>query len=224
MIIKNTITIKYKSQKTTLDLEIIKDKVIEIVAKNSNFDKSNYDINSIKYYTFSNKNTKEYVLMDITINQISKNTENDKYEYYYYLSSNANEKSIQDWVKINEDQTSNDKLQFKINTKDSKNYEEIANSNTLYLYIKEVATKGGDQAVLTTKALTLNSSASVETYLDNAKVNANINSGSSNKDNTTANGSIPQTGVTTFIISSIILTISIGIICFIKYNKYTDVK
>lgn len=218
---KNTITVMYQSQATTFDVEII----AEATPKNSNFDKAVCDINSSKYYTFSNKDIQEYLIIDITINGVVKNTENDSYEYYYYLSSNQDENNIQDWVKITENQTSNDKLEFKINTKDIKNYAELSDSNTIYLYIKEVAIKGGNQLVAVSKAMNMDSDVIVETYLDNVKVN-NVNSG--NKDNsetpnksgdtTVASSKLPNAGIRTVLILIIIISI-VGVVVYIRYKN-----
>ena len=63
--------------------------------------------------------------IDMLIEGIEKSTKNDNCTYYYYLSKNNNENNIQNWVKITENQSSNDKLEFKINTKDIKNYEDL---------------------------------------------------------------------------------------------------
>lgn len=223
---KNTITITYQSKTTTLDVEI----VAEVVAKNSNFDKVNCNINSAKYYTFSNKDIQEYIVMDITVDGIIRNTENDSYEYYYYLSPEKDKNNIQDWVKITEKQTSNDKLSFKINTKDIKNYEEISDSNTLYLYIKEVVIKGGNQSVLVSKSINMDSNATIETYLDNEKVNTDkiyndkkeVVSNAEDKKTSSPNR-LPNAGVRSILILISILCIS-GIIFYIRYknlSKYT---
>lgn len=220
---KNTIIIAYQSQTTTFDLEII----AEATPKNSNFDKANCDVNSVTYYTFSNKNEQEYLVIDITLNGIIRNTENDGYEYYYYLSSNQDEDNIQNWVKISENQTANDKLEFKINTKDINNYSEISDSNTLYLYIREVAIKGGNQLVSISKAMEMDSEVTVEIYLDNAKVN-NVNSGNSMQTgNTTGNTEVnttvalkrlPKAGVRNILILILIVSV-IGIVVYIRYKN-----
>lgn len=223
---KNTVTIEYQSQTTTLDVEIIE----EEVAENSDFNQSNCNVNSIKYYTFSNKSTKEYAIIDITINEVLRNMKNDNCEYYYYLSSNKDESDIQDWIKIDEKQENDNMLSFKINSKNSKNAGEIFDSNTLYLYIKEVAVKGGNQAVLVSKPLEMNANVTAEIYLDNVKVtdkNSNTNNNGSSKaeDDTVASGKLPQTGIKLVVtISAIVLMILISGICYLKYNKFKDVK
>lgn len=201
---------------TTIEVEIIP----EDVAENSNFDKMNANINSIKYFTFSDKNQKEYVTIDMLIEGIEKSTKNDNCTYYYYLSKNNNEDNIQNWVKITENQSSNDKLEFKINTKDIKNYEELMSSKTLYLYVREVAVKGGNQSVFVTKGINMDSDIKVETYLDNVKIeNKNDDNKKTDvKDDTMAPNEIPQTGVKSVII--IILVIgALGSIFYIRYKQ-----
>lgn len=213
---KNTLTVTYMDKTTTIEVEIIP----EDVAENSNFDKMNANINSIKYFTFSDKNQKEYVTIDMLIEGIEKSTKNDNCTYYYYLSKNNNEDNIQNWVKITENQSSNDKLEFKINTKDIKNYEELMSSKTLYLYVREVAVKGGNQSVFVTKGINMDSDIKVETYLDNVKIeNKNDDNKKTDvKDDTMAPNEIPQTGVKSVII--IILVIgALGSIFYIRYKQ-----
>lgn len=226
---KNTITIAYQSQITALDVEIIE----EDVAKNSDFNQANCNINSVKYYTFSNKSTKEYAVIDITINKVLRNMKNDSCEYYYYLSSNKDETDIKDWVKIDEKQKDNNMISFKINSKDSENEGELFDSNTLYLYIKEVAVKGGSQSVLVSKPIEMKSNITAEIYLDNVKVsgknsnkNEKNNNGSSKaEDDTVASGKLPQTGIKLVIaILAIVLMTAISGICYLKYNKFKDIK
>ena len=214
----NAIIITYQSHITTLNIEI----VAEAIATNSNFDKAICNVNSVKYYTFSNPDTQEYMLIDISLDEIVRNTENDSYEYYYYLSSNQDESNIQDWVKINEEQSSIDKLEFQINTNDIKNYEELSTSNTLYLYIREVVTKGGNQSVFTSNALNVDSDITLETYLDNVKL-PNANSGNiQNSDDTTSPNRFPNAGIRNILILISVVLIA-SIVFYIKYrnlNKY----
>ena len=213
---KNTITITYQSKTTTFDVEI----VAQETPKNSNFDKANCDINSVKYYTFTDKDTKEYFVIDMTVNGIVKNTNNDSYEYYYYLSPNQDETNIQDWVKITENQTSKDKLQFKINTKDIKNYAEVSDSNTVYLYIKEVAIKGGNQSVAISKSMKMDTDVEVEIYLDNVKVD-NVdsdNNGNTDTPNKTPPSRLPNAGLRTVMILVLIVS-AVSIVVYIRYKN-----
>ena len=209
----------------------------------SNFDNSNLNVSSIKYYTFTDPNTKEYVLMNMTVNNVSKNSINDGYKYYYYLSSNQEEDNISDWVEIKNEQKSSDKIELEINTKDIKNYGEISKSNTLYLYIKEIAKKDGNEATIVTKSMKINSNVEAEYYLDNVKIensntdnkgnnnnnNSNTttdNSGNTNKkqnvvnnqDSSKSPNKLPSTGVKTIIIGILVISI-LGVILFIKYKN-----
>lgn len=217
---KNTITITYQSKTTTLEVEIIE----EVVAKNSNFENMTIKANSLKYYTFTNKDTQEYIVLDLTLNDIVRNTENDKCEYYYYLSTDNNKEDIQDWIKISKEQTANDKLELIINTKDIKNYDEILGADTVYLYIKEVAIKGSSQSVLISEPVEMGGDVDVlEIYVDNVK--ADFNTNPEKPDDTTAPGKLPQTGTTAIIILSVIGVITLaGVTYYVRYKKLNDVK
>ena len=220
---KNTITIQYETKTISLDLEI----VAEVKPINSNFDNSYCKVENVKYYTYTNSNKQEYLLMDITVDKIIKNEINDSYEYYYYLSSNQNEKNIENWVKISEvNNSSNDKIMFKIDTRDMKNYSELSTSNNLYIYIKEVAIKGSNQSVKVSNAMELDSEVNIETYVNDAKINKSnsnnkvldTNNNKEDSDNTKAPGVLPKTGkiciIMIFVISSFI-----GVTFFIRYKN-----
>lgn len=217
---KNMVTVTYQQKSISFEIEIIE----EEKAKNSDFDKASCMVNSAKYYTFTDKNSKEYLLINVTINDIVKDNDNynDNYEYYYYLSSNTSDSNIENWVKIDGKQIENGKMAFEINTQDVKDYEELANVNNLYLYIREVAIKGGNQTVVVSKAMEVDSEGKIETYLDNVKVNNN-NSNTNNdnkkddKDNTTISGDLPKTGVRN-ILGVILVIAIIGGIAYIRYK------
>lgn len=221
---KVTITLTYKEKTTTFDVNIIK----EENAKNSNLDNAKSITKQVKAYYFTDNSTKDYTLIDIEINNISRNLNNDKVEYYYYLSTVQNEENITEWVKITDDQNSNDNLRFTINSKDISNYEDISKENVLYIYIKEVAIKGGDQSAAVTEALSLENSVKVETFVDGVKkeeIKFNYsykNNNSNDEDKTIATGGLPQTGVATIIY--LILVIIIVSIFYFKYNKLKDIK
>ena len=197
-------------------------------AESSNFDNVDYLINKVQLHTFTDKNTQEYLLVDLTINGISRNTENDSYKYYYYLSPNQDENSIQDWIEIKEEQTSNDSIHFKVNSKDIKNYLELLSSDTLYLYIREVVTKGGSQSVAISKPMKveLNADIEIEIYRDNAKIennNSNNNSNNNNNnqtenDNTVAQEEIPKTGIRNILIIGVAIILLGTLVFFIRYK------
>lgn len=72
---------------------------------------------------------------------------------------------------------------------------------------------------------------SIETYIDNVK-KENISSGDNianntngSKDDTVADGKLPNDGSKTFVmISDIILVAIICVICYKKYNLFKDIK
>lgn len=212
--------------------------------ENSNFENATFSVKNLKHYTFTDKTKEEYMLMKINIEKVKKNNNNDRYEYYYYLSPNKNETNIENWVKIKETQDSEDKISFSIDTRDIKNYKEIINSEITYLYIKEVAVKGGDQKVSITRVNdTQPQDGVLETYVDNVKTKSvnlkeffenntgntnsnassnNINNSSKNannlSDNTLSAKKLPNAGKTAIIMFIIVVTI-LGIILFARYKN-----
>ncbi len=215
---KNTITVEYSSKITTFDVEII----AEIKPENSDFSNSSCQVNDIKYYTYTDSNKKEYLIMDVTINNISKKKVNDSYEYYYYVSSNQDEKNIQDWVKITDFTSVDDSIKFKINTNDMKNYSELSDSNNLYIYIKEIAIKQENQATGLSKAMQMNSNENIEVYVNDVKVE-NSKSGKeiddSNKDDQTRSKNIlPNTGIRTILLIIIAFSLA-GTFVYIRYKN-----
>lgn len=225
---KVTITLEYQSQTETLEVEIIE----EEKAKNSNLLNAKSDIIGIRAYYFTNKSQENYTLIDVEVNNIERSLNNDSVEYYYYLSTEKGKENIIDWVKITEEQSSRDKLIFTINSKDLVNYEDISKENILYIYIKEVTKKGGDQSVAITDSISLEANGKVDTYVDNQKkenINSSDNSNNNNGENvdkdTTIAGDhkLPQTGIkaVAFIVFIVML---IGGAYYLKYIKLRDLK
>ena len=220
---KITIELEYLSNTVNLELEIVeKEKAV-----NTDLTNASCDVTEIKAYYFTKDSQKDYTLMNVVIKGLKRNLTNDNVEYYYYLSTSKDEKNITEWTKITEKQNSDNELKFTINSKDILNYESISRENVLYLYVKEVATKGANQSVATSKGLAVESDVEIKIYIDNAKQenfnSGNISNGNGNTDNTIAGGLIPQTGIQT--IAFIVLAIIIfGGICYYKYYKLKDAK
>lgn len=238
---KITITLTYQSKTTNLEVEIVEEKVEipeEEKAKNSVLTNAKGSVKEVKAYYFTDDSKKDYTLMKIEVNNIERILSNDKVEYYYYLSTTKSEENISGWIKIAEKQTFNDKLIITINSKDILNYEEVSKENVLYLYIKEVAVKGGDQSIAFSNALSLESNVEVETYVNNVK-KENMNSGniskpldSNNKETninypnnttTTAPGKLPHAGNTFTILTICLLVLFIAFFLLGRYiflSKY----
>lgn len=216
---QTSVTIEYEG-KTTTQAITVKSKAI-----NSNLNNIKTEVKKVQAYYFTNNSQNNYTLVNVEINNISRNMKNDRLEYYYYLSPNPNEKNITDWIKITENQNDSNKLNFTIDSRKITNYDKIASEEVLYLYIKEVAIKGEDQSIAISKPMKLETEKKIETYLDNIK-KENLQSGSTSpdKDETVASGKLPQTGVTSIAIVSLI-SITLSVIFFYKkYNKYKDIK
>ncbi len=228
-----TIKLAYQSKMVELEVEIIEEEIEK--AENSNFTNVKIDIKQIKAYYFTDNSQEDYTLINVEINNIKGNLNNDKVDYYYYLSTIKDEENITNWIKIVEKQTSNDKLRFTVDSKDISNYENISKENVLYLYIKEVAVKGGNQSVAISSALSLESDVKVEVYINNVKkddVNSDNTSNSNNNNNSNSNsdndttvavGKLPNAGVKAviFIIFAVML---ISGIYYFKYNELKDIK
>lgn len=217
---KQKITVTYKSKTTQFEIEIIE----EEKAKNSNLDNVKCTVESVQAYYYTDDSKKDYTLINVTINDIARNLTNDKVEYYYYLSSNKDEQNINNWIKVTENQKFNDKLQFTLDSRKISTYSELADEDVLYLYIKEVAIKGGDQNLAISKSMKVETNDKIETYVDNVKVD-NINSGSSGdtgnsngNDNTQAPGKLPQTGGGS-ILAIVLVIIILGTVFYIRYKK-----
>lgn len=221
---KNEITVNYLEQTTSFEVEIVK----ENQAKNS--DLSNIKANATKVQAFYYKkdSSKDYTLIDVEVEGISKSSGNDKLEYYYYLSSKDNEQDIADWVKIPDTQSDDSKLKFTVDTRNIPNYDELAKEDNLYIYVKEVATKGEDQNTAISEAAKLTMTAEkMETYVDGDTVN-DIDSGSSTNSSLSTNGKIdkttasnsklPNAGIKSIIVI-IVLVGAVGIFGFIRYKN-----
>ena len=216
---KLTLNVEYQGNNTGFEVEIVEEK-----ASNSNLENAKCNVTRVQAYYYTNKQNEEYMLINTEIGDISRNSENDSVEYYYYLSSNANENNIDKWVKISEEQNAEDKLIFTIDSRNVSNYVDISDGDIVYVYVKEVAVKGGNQTVTISKAMKLETDTNVEVFVDGVKKD-DMNSGKieDDKDSTVADKNIPQTGVTT-VITIIVSMVIIGGVCFFKYYRLRDVK
>lgn len=220
----NTITVAYKEKTTQFNVEIK-----ELAKpKNSNFDNMQGSVKRVRAYYFADINKKEYTVLNVELSNIMKSEQNEKMEYYYYLSSRQKEANITNWKKINDAQIENGKLSLEINTSDISNYEEVSNAENLYLYIKEVATKNEmEQEIITSSVLLEVKNVNIEEYLDGEKI-AEVTPGkdeystsADKKDETLAPGTLPNTGRNILIV---LIILAIFVVGRIMYSRYKNIK
>ena len=237
---KQTITLTYMGYSVTFEVEV------KELAKPTNSDFTNMqgNVTRVRGYSFTDINKEAYVIINVELSDIVKATENEGVKYYYYLSANASETNIANWVKIDSlkdtdkeadgrvaKRMANDakgKLTFEINTLDISNYEEIEDAENLYLYIKEVATKNGFTSNAITHAIILAvENINIEEFVDGEKkieINSEeiINPEPGEEiDNTLAGEKYHNAGKNVFFI---ILFIGICILGRIIYLKYKDIE
>lgn len=210
-----TVTLTYLDKQVPLEVEIVK----QPTAESSDLSNGKSEVQKAQIYAFTKDAQKDYLLMDIQVKDIKRNLTNETYEYYYYLSDKQEEDIIQNWVLIKEEQNENNRISFKIDTRDIKNLAELSDASTLYLYVKEVVQKGGDQKVAISKAMEIETDTNdIEIYVDNVRKTNQDNK--DDKDNTVADGKLPQTGSNMPTIMTVIGIIGVvSAICYIRYRK-----
>ena len=200
--------------------------------ESTNLSNATCEVKKVQAYYYTDNSQQDYTLIDVEINNITRRiTSDSQVEYYYYLSSDANEENIDNWVKITEEQNSNDKLQFTIDSRDVSNYNEIASEDVVYLYIKEVVKNGENESETISNAMKLETDVDIDTYVNNGKIeNAQSNNPTTSNpatsnpttsapsDDTIATKILPNTGVRVTVIIAIILVLGIGIFVYIRYK------
>lgn len=232
--------------------EITEDPVVvdEKEATTSDFSKADAEVKTVAAYTYTASAKKNYETIDILISDIAWAKGNDKVKYYYYISSNPEEKNIKDWIEIKNVSKVGNTLSFAVKSTENPNYDELIEADNLYVYIKEVATLGTSTKTkissglkLGTKEVTMviykdDAIQSSEKYsgklkIDYSKQSSNSNTSSRNGgsrtastskvDETVADKDIPQTGETLIMIEAILLVLGIGIATFVGFKK-TKIK
>ena len=169
-----TITVKYMEKTITFDVLVKEPRIPE----NSNFKDAKVENFTIEAYFYKeDENTDEDIKKDSSImirgsiSPIVKSEVNDSIDYYIYLSSNSEERNINNWVLLEDAYIENGKLDFSIDIQKQQNYTEIANATKLYLYIKEVANREGQTKIEITKGLEIDPSTSkVKIFLNDIDV------------------------------------------------------
>ena len=229
---QDTVTIRYEGKTATVEITVVeKPTVIDAKPEPSDFSNIDEKTKMVRGFYYVNKNKEEYVSIDVEITNIGQFAENDGYEYYYFVSDNKSERNIDSWVRIPNGAVVDGKLAFTIDTRDMTNFQEVANADNLYIYVKEVA-KLGDEEVetITTPVEIKTENVPAEIYVDDAKQNSysNISTGEveiekNTNDKTLVDRVLPNTG------SKIIFVIIVGMISFtafryVKYKKLKEIK
>lgn len=194
-----------------------------------------------KAYYFTDTSTKEYMTMNVELNSLVRSDKNDTYEYFYYLSTSPNETGIENWVRITADQKSTSSIKFPVNTNDLSNYSEILKGKDVYVYVKEIVKKNGEEKTTISKGIELKFEDDITVYKDNVKQSgsgtqketqgkeenkgANTQTQAQNTtnqtkaDDTTAKRSLPNTGKTIYAILIILAISGIGVFIYKKYRN-----
>lgn len=206
----------------------------------SDFSKVKANTTSAELRMYTDLNKEGYSIINIDINNIKLGSLQDSYTYYYCLLTKNNETNIPNeyWVKIdsshiikNNDGT--EKINLIVDTRELPNYSELANVNTCYLYLKELASNNGNTIESINRVKVTNENSKLTIYKDDKILTddnikndiTNVISSignqiiNNNNDTTLATKSIPQTGATIGINLIIIATIIIGVVSYIVYKK-----
>ena len=198
----------------------------------SNFSASDGKITDIEHYIYTDNTNEDYSKFKIKVSNIKMgNAEND-YTYYYYLSSIQGETNIEDnkWKKVDVCLNNNGTitLEISINTLDFDKYNELFESDKLYIYVKEVASLE-QKEVETINTISLTKTSEDKIYIDGelsdgmdnneSNQNQNQNNNQNKVDDTTAPGILPQTGT----LPIILLVIGFVVIGVISYRRFKNI-
>ena len=207
----------------------------------SNLDNMKTELTGATVYLYKELPDEPYMELQFKLSNIIHGNEETDYTYYFYLSDRDDEENIENWIRISAQETTEAdgsvSISFEVDTRNIENFEELNNSDRIYMYIKEEASIG-DAKLEQTKVSTLEPAAEPEItfYLDNQLVgsiddvidddinidtpdgNGSAGTINNNNDNTTAGGILPQTGVIPLGIA-IVAIAGIGIW---KYRKYKN--
>ena len=140
---EQTITLTYKGRTTTFKVTLQEP---EKQPKSSDFGDAEAAITKAKLYMYSSSDKETKYEINIEISGAKIGDSEDTYTYYYYLSPSENKTNIKDneWTKINaKNITKNNdgtfSINLEINITDLENYSDFENAESLYVYVKEVA-------------------------------------------------------------------------------------
>lgn len=109
----------------------------------SNFTDASSEVSDISYHFYTDLNKKPHAKMKIKIFNIKIGNNDDSYTYKYYFSGKKGEKDIADskWIdaKIQKEKDGTYSIIIDVDSTDLEKNIDLAKSDTLYIYIKEIA-------------------------------------------------------------------------------------
>ena len=236
-----SITIRYEEngviRSTTQEIVVNKKEEPEPEKEpvSSNFDNAKTAISKSKLFFNSDDLSKADGEITIKITGIKIGDKSNKYEHYYYLSGTQGDKNIENWERTEmiEENDGTYSMEINIKSEEIENYEELLESDNLYLYIKEIASID-DKTKENIVTLDVENNSEPECYIDGKYVggiddvlnynkndgnNNNSNTNNNNKDESKAPGFLPYAGKTVLIIISILVVTLSGAFAYHRYKN-----
>ncbi len=200
----------------------------------SNFTDAKAEITESKLYFKSDDLTDSTGEITIKVDGIELGDESNNYEYYYHISGTKGDDDIDDWKKaeITKEDDGTYSITLNIKSEDLDNYNELIESDNLYLYIREIASID-DKQVENITTLNVDNQSEAQCYVDGQYVGGiddvlnynknngnNNNNNSNNGDKTTASGVLPYAGRTILII---VVVLAIGVSGVFAYHRYKHI-
>ena len=200
----------------------------------SNFSNAETKIIESKLYFNSNDLSDSDGEITIKVTGIELGDESNDYKYFYHISGTKGDENIDDWkeTEITKESDGTYSITINIKSEDLDNYDELLESDNLYLYIREIASVD-DQTAENVTTLDVENEAETECYIDGEYVggiddvlNYNKNNGNNNNNNnnngdkTTASGLLPYAGKTILIIVAVL---AIGVSGVFAYHRYKHI-
>lgn len=185
---------------------------------NSNYDKAKAELQELK---LEGNNQESSVNIKIKVTGIEVKNLSDKYQHYFYLSSNSKEDNIQEdkWIPAGKFEKQDDgTYALMLEITEESQLADIKEDGSVYVYIKEVATLNGKSTTVISNGIELKLySSEIETKRE--EDTTTITSNKTKNDTTVANKVLPNTGYIPVIIFLIISLTIVGIFVYIRYKN-----
>ena len=185
---------------------------------NSSYDKAKAELQEIK---LEGNNQGSSVNIKIKVTGIEVKNSSEKYQHYFYLSSNSKEDNIQEdkWIPAGKFEKQDDgTYDLMLEITEESQLADIKEDGSVYVYIKEVATLNGKSTTLISNGIELKVDTSeIETKKE--ENTTTITSNTNKNDTTIANKVLPNTGYIPVIIFLIISFAIVGMFVYIRYKN-----